>query len=341
MSFLSIAIPPPIQVNRHAVNGMYPEVAYHADLVRSLNHCVAFRRKLLWHYAVPLTTAGGTSGVAWRGYFHTGRGCLGATVRVVLGLDDHAAAVDPYLGVTIKTTGGATAAAMGFHGGANQAGTSDAPEEWIPQTQSCELSADTSYTLECDFQDNVRVLSVTIHEAAVATVDEDLVSDFEEWEPAAGSPIYSIRPQKVLAAVGGMVRRNKGIRADWVPSNGTARTRSSATPANLIDGSTTGTPTANTFGYSFYTQYRNTVSATTVPIVMAVYGSVNGTGHVYLRDTSGNDAADVSVIGTTPGWFTAAGTLSVGTGQKYDLMFAGTGVHNLSVNAVSIFEKGT
>jgi hypothetical protein len=70
---------------------------------------------------------------------------------------------------------------------------------------------------------------------------------------------------------------------------------------------------------------------------MCVYGSIGaGSGSVVLRSTAPADAATVTINGAAA-WYTAAGALTVGTGQKYDLMFAGDGVNTVSVYAVSIY----
>ena len=53
--------------------------------------------------------------------------------------------------------------------------------------------------------------------------------------PAGGGPIYDNRIGQQLQAVGNMLRKNGGLRGDWAPVDGTARTRTSATYINLID----------------------------------------------------------------------------------------------------------
>lgn len=338
MSILTPQFPSIVHHHRFCDNGQYPDATFYAGIQARLNHLVAYRRKPVFQRTCPLGTAGGTTGAAWRWYCRTGYGCKRFAVMAVLGLDDRNVAVDPYLSVAITEVGGsALSPTPEFHYGASRTTATDAPDEWSIATRYLTCSANTEYTGAVTFNDNVRVISLLVFEDFSSTVD-DTVDYFSTYQPAGGSPIYDNRIGQQLQAVGGLLRRNSGIRSDWTPVDGTALTRVSSTYVNLVDNATTGTPVASSPGNTYVTSYHNTYSSTTVPIKMCVYGSQSsGTGHVVLRDTSGNDAADVSVTGAA-GWYTATGALTVGTGQKYDLMFKSDSVGTITVNAVSMFE---
>ena len=64
-----------------------------------------------------------------------------------------------------------------------------------------------------------------------------------------------------------------------------------------------------------------------------------GSGVVRLRDTAGTSAVVATINNATPQWFTATGALSVGAAQKYDLQFAGDGANQVSIRAVSIYQR--
>jgi hypothetical protein len=335
VSSLSTRYPSLIHRHRHCDNALYPEVSFYAQATAAINHVVGYRRKLVYRRTWKLGQAGGATGVVCRWHCKTGYGAKRFAVFVNLGFDDRATSDDPYIAVAITKVGGATAT-LNFHGGASQVASTDAPEQWFPQIQHSDCDAASSYTGTVTFNDDVRVISIMVFEEYNPTPDED-TTYFTEWEPGAGSPIYDNRQSQLLAGVGGLLRLNLGLRADWGQADGAARTRSSATYINLHDNTTTGTPTAATPGYSFVTTALNTYSATTVPILMCVYGSIGaGSGSVVLRSTAPADAATVTINGAAA-WYTAAGALTVGTGQKYDLMFAGDGVNTVSVYAVSIY----
>ena len=342
MTVLSPSLPGLIHRHQFCDNGLYPDATFYGATQAAINHIVAYRRKPVFQRTCPLGSVGGTTGTAWRWYCRTGYGAKRFAVMAVLGLDDRNVAVDPYITVTITAVGGAALTpAPDFHYGASRVIATDAPDEFSVSTRFIDCAANTEYTGAVVFNDNVRVVSLMVYEDFSSTVD-DATDYFSTYAPGGGSPIYDNRIGQQIAAVGNLVRKNGGLRGDWVPLDGTARTRSSATYINLYDNATTGTPGAASPGVTLVTTARNTYAATTVPIKMAVYGAWGGagTGHVVLRDTSGNDAADVTINGAA-GWYTATGALTVGTGQKYDLMFKGDGANTVTINAVSFFEVGT
>lgn len=342
MAPLSPKIPGLIHRHRYCDNGAYPDAQFYAATQSALNHIVAYKRKPLFQRTVPLGWVGGTTGTAWRFYARTGYGCKRIGVMAVLGLDDRSIAVDPYVSVTLTEVGGAALTALDFHYGASNVIATDAPDEFSVSTRYVACSANTEYTGAVVFNDNVRVVSLLVFEQFATTID-DATDYFSSYAPAGGGPIYDNRIGQQLQAVGNMLRKNGGLRGDWVPVDGTARTRTSATYINLIDNSSATPPTTAPYtpGWTFVTTARNTASATTIPIKMAVYGSrAAGSHHVVLRDTAGADAVDVTINGAA-GWYTATGAISVGAGQKYDLMFAGDGANTVTVNAVSFFEVGT
>lgn len=336
-----ISLPSLLQPHLSADNGLYPDAAFYGQATAALNHLVAYARKPVFQYTNLLGASGGASGVVWRWHCRTGYGVRRLVVMAVLGRDDRAIAVDPYITVTVTEVGGAALPALTFRGGASEVVATDAPDELLTSTQTIDVDPATEYTGEVEFFDNVRVVSLLVYEEPNSTVT-DAVDYFSEYMPAAGSPIQDSWVGRQLAATGALIRYNGGLRADWARFDGSTRTRSSATNVNLLDNSSTGTPTAATPGYTFCTTAKNTASKTTVPIRLAVNAKVagGGSGTVRLRDTSGNDAAVVTVNSGTQQWFTVDGAISVGSAQKYDLMFAGDGVNIVTVYAVSIYEKG-
>lgn len=332
-------LPALLQPHKHADNGFSPDASFYAQITGAMGHVVAYRRKLVYRRAVPLGAAGGITGTPWRWHCRTGVGAQRFVIYALLGLDDRKVAVDPYISVAITRTSVPTTTTMEFHAGASQFQAVDAPEEFCPFATTMDVSPDEVYTGAVTFNDNVRVIALLVWEDASPEV-EDAIHPHTTWTPSAGSPIFDDDVENELDGVGDMLRKNGGIRWDWTVLAGTARTRTLATYINLVDNTSGATPTTSTPGVKFHTQYRNTRSATTVPITMAVYGSVVlGSGTVKLRDTSGNDAATVTINGAA-GWYTAAGAITVGTGQKYDLVYAGDGSNTVTVNAVSIYEEG-
>ncbi len=332
--------PPLVHVHRHADNGFAPDDGFYGHVTAAMAHTVAFRRKLVYRRVCALGEPGGITGTPWRWHCRAGVGAVRFIVYAVLGLDDRNLAADPYITVAITKVSGPTTTSMDFHGGASTRAATDAPEEFSPGLQVMDAVAGEVYTGAVTFADNVRVIALLVWEDAAAVVTE-ANHPHSEWTPSAGSPIYDAYIENELDGVGDLIRYNGGLRADWHMVDGTARTRTSATLINLIDNTSTGNPTASTPGFTFNTQYRNTISKTTVPIVFAVYGSIAaGSGTVKLVDTSGNVAATLTINSATPQWFTVAGAISASSSVKYDIQYAGDGANAVSVLAVSIYEEG-
>ena len=339
MATASPQLPPLIHRDRFARNGLYPDAAFYGAATQALNHCLAFRRKPLFQRTVPLGTSGGASGTAWRWHCRTGYGVRRVAVFAVLGLDDRHLAVAPSITVTLTEVGGAALPAVSFAYGASNVTATDAPDELLTAVQFIDVDPATDYTGEVLFVDNVRVISLLVYEAFDATVDDSL-DYFSTFRPAGGSPIFDAWVGRGLAALAGMLHDNLATRLDWMRADGTARTRTSATLINLIDDTTVGTPTAASPGYTLDTEHRYTIGKVQVPVTLAVYGSIPaGSGVVRLRDTGGTSAVVATINNATPQWFTATGALSVGAAQKYDLQFAGDGANQVSILAVSIYQR--
>lgn len=334
-------LPPLIHAHRHADNSFSPDAAFYGQAVANVAHLVAYRRKLVYRRAVPLGTSGGITGTAWRWYCRTGVGAERFVVFAILGLDDRNVAVDPYVSIAITKVSGPTTTTFEWHGGESRRAATDAPEEFIPFLSTMDVVADEVYTGAVTFNNDVRVIALMVWEDSVPEVD-DANPPHSEWSPSAGSPIFDSNIGAELDGIGDMLRRNGGLRFDWSPIDGAAATRLSATPINLIDNASASPPTAATPGVVFNTTARRTVSKDQCRIRMAVYGSVTGggSGTVMLRNTGGTDAVTVTVNNGVAQWFTATGSIPVGTASKHDLYFAGDGVNTVSVYAVSVIEEG-
>ena len=159
---------------------------------------------------------------------------------------------------------------------------------------------------------------------------------YNQRAPQAGAPLYDADREKLLVGFSNMLRHNGGTIIHWGLSTGGTRTRTSATPINLIDNATTGAPTAATPGYHLDLTYRRTASRTTVPFEIGVYASnLVGVGAVTLRSSSGVIATCAIAGGAA--WYTTTASIPAGV-DKYDLQFYGDGTNPLTVYAVSLIE---
>ncbi len=335
---ITIQIPGLIQPDLHCRNGFYPDALFYAQAASALNHSIAYRHREVarreWDLGYGARSSGATTIARFR--FRSGYGATRLRLQGIMGLS-HTSATAPYLKITV--TKGATTQVKEIHYGMTNMAPTDAPDEWSLFDEEIAIDPASVYTIDLEANNYARPLSFTAHELGPAAVD-DATSYFTEHDPQGGNPILDADQQKLIEGPANMLRQNGGTLVHWGLHEGNARTRTSATPISLIDNTSASPPTSTSPGYRLVTTARNTYSATTVPIELAVWGSkASGSGTVRLRDTSGTDAVTVTINSATPQWFTATGSISVGTGEKYDLMFAGDGGGDaVNVNFVSFYE---
>jgi len=198
------------------------------------------------------------------------------------------------------------------------------------------VAPNSIYECEIVTTDFARPLGVTVYEVGNYNLSE--ATDFyNQRSPQAGSTILDDDRARLLIGADQLLRHNGATAFHWGRRDGTTRTRTSATPINLVDGSSTAISTA-TPGFSVNMTYRRTASRTTVPVELAVYGRVSAsTGIVRIVNSAGTPMATCSVSATANAWTVVTGSLPASTG-KYDVQFYGDGANTLTVYALSLIE---
>jgi hypothetical protein len=334
MSLLSPDLPRSIEPTRHMRNGMAPSNGAYSHLVAALNHVLAYRKKGIYERESILSETSPAPN-NWRFRFRTGFGTVSVEFIAVIGLAIELN-TDAYVNIALTEEGGATTNLQLHYGGSATAGTG-APEEWSIQAGAISVEPNTAYTCYVTISGGANSLSLCAREEVNPTVDED-TDYFSEFEPTAGAPIFDADIQKLLEGTGDLIQRNRSMFAHWHLVDGAPRTRTNATPISAIDNTLTGTPSSTAAGWRMVTTAHNTYGRDNqVPVEVSVYGSMaSGTGTVKLRSTAGVDAVTVNINSATPGWFTATGFITVGSGQLYVPMYAGDGTNQLSIEAISV-----
>lgn len=338
--------PPIIQWRRDACNGMYPSAKFIKNAVDAENHLTAHRHKEVfrcdWRLG-SLTQAIAGAGSSLRKFrFRTGHGAVKLRAYVILakcGPIGGNAAVTSSTKIDVTLSGGGTTT-MGpwQHPITADATPGDEPSSWFSTVTTISVAANSIY--ECDIitTNYARPVAIVVYEIGSPTVDE-ATPYYNQRAPQAGGPLYDADREKLLVGFDGMLRHNGGTLIHWGMSTGGTRTRTSATPINLIDNTTTGAPGAASPGFHIDTTYRRTASRTTVPFELAVYASnLVGVGAVTLRN-SGGVVATCAIAGGAA-WYTTTASLTAGA-DKFDFQFYGDGVNALTVYAVSLIEWET
>lgn len=330
-------------------NGLFPNAATWTTVINAQNHAMGYRHREVYRRAWELGQATGVFGsgtnTIGRFRFRTGFGVTTLTYVVMMGIDNTTGgpsgglATNPYLEIDTTISGGATTTRDFYYGLQSAPAGTDAPAETYLTTADVSVTASTVYEVAIKSIDYARPIAIVAYEQASQTVTES-TNHYNLHQPGAGAPIYDANRQRMALGLSEMWRTMGGITWHWGLQDGAARTRTSATYINIIDNATTGTPATSDYGFYLNPQYHNTISATTVPFEMAVYGSMNApacTGNVRLIDSAGNVLGPVAVNSNTDGWFTATINLPASS-TFYTAQYAGDGVNQLSVRNISLIE---
>lgn len=338
--------PQRIQWRRDARNGMQPAVKLYGGLVGHENfltrqgHGEVFHRE--WKLGVNDGAAAAANIARFRFWSHYGVRALGFVLTfgrsVESGGPGGGANHEPYVEIDVKPAGGAVTTYGPYAFGATNLTIVDGPSTLALITGEAAINPATAYECAVRVNDWARIVSCTFFELGEGTISES-TDYYNGYVAQANADIFDTTRSRILIGMSNMYRQNGGTKVHWGRRTGTARTRSIATYANIVDGTTTGTPTAATRGCTLNNEYRHTARRAVVPYEIAVYASVPaGLGNVKLMDTAGNSYGPVVVNSSTAQWFTATVNLP-NDSRKYDLQLAGDGVNTLSTFFASINER--
>ncbi|MBL8623786.1 MAG: hypothetical protein JNK64_20930 [Myxococcales bacterium] len=327
-----------VEWQRDCLNGMTPSAQFYARLVGVMNHATAYRHRPVYARSWALGNSSyGYSGTTTLGRFRfrTGHGVSAIRILMILGRTaTGGTGTDPRVTFTID---GSPPLTETFYYGLSPVAATDAPDELAIVGSTIAVSADTAYTGKLEAIDYGRVLAIVAYELGAETISES-TEWFSSTIPQARAPIFDAFHGRLLQGLSEIHRHNAGTVTHWAQIDGSARTRTSATAANLVDGTTTGAPTTATPGVKLDLSYRATEGVATVPVELAVYGSMSsGSGTVVLVDSGGTTLATATINSATPAWYTATASLPASL-AKYDLKFAGDGTNTISVYAASLIE---
>lgn len=240
---------------------------------------------------------------------------------------------NPRIEITVHGLNGPYTDLYTVSAGLGTGGTStDNPDEWAWPQVVAEVVAGDTIDVQIDVKEGARLFAVSCYEVS----EDDTSFRLDELYVSDGSPILDNQRQNLAVNIGGAFLYNGAHLVNFTTPSFNEKVQFANTYANIFDTSLT-TVTANTPGYKVETTYHNSVARATVAVKMAVYGRCSsGTGKVRFAD-SGGTLIEVTGIGTTLQWYTATGTFPAGT-TKADIQIAGSGVANVRVLAVSLFE---
>ncbi len=327
----------PIQVNRWARNGQYPDVTLQSQMTELCNQVAAYRPKEVFRYVggiAPVVTSNGDR-ARWRFAFHTGPFTTKVYCRFLMLQADKSG--DPYAQMTITDSAGATTGTAIFHYGANGTSATDVPANFGVGADYVTVLPDTDYCgLISDFTQG-RILSACVYEVPL---DPSTDAGYLDGTFAVGAPILAKHRADLLNMARNLWRRSGSQVLNW--SVDVTALVATATATNVIDTTSTTVSTA-TPGFTIDMTGKARVSQTTgVPCVIKAYGvRTGGIGDdtvVQLVNSAGTLVA--SLTGFPNGsadWVSLAFNMPLGI-DKYDLQFYRKNGTPFSLTSVSIYE---
>lgn len=346
MSFLTV--PRVINYRSQILNGMVPNAWFYRRLIDATIHAGIYRHRQVWSKSLELgTDTEGVTALAGRHRFRTGFGVTKVDFVFLMGLTDAnesgGSTANPLYEITLTAEVAATSETKTIAGAVNTVSTiTDAPDEQSVAMVTFDVAENTAYTVVVTPSDGARATSWIAYERCEPTTNDEAASIvFNEHQPTGGSPIFDVHRSRILEALSNMYAKNGAISFSWSLYDGSARTRTSNVPVNLIDGSSTGDPVAGTHaGVYLDPRYHRTASRTSVGFELSVYASVAGGGGatVRLRDPSGNTRGSISFTSATPAWYSTTFELPESSELWLSPQFYSDNVNECSVYAIGVQE---
>lgn len=335
---------PPIEPHQFARNGQYPDAYLQNEMADLGNKLALFRGKEVFaKFSHELTSEAISAAerVRWRFAF---RASPYANAIGVVAWMGPAVPDGPHLGVYSRLRiQDATPTTLGdaeFHYGYVPATTSATPANmsamWVLLKDSngdvvAPVAGTDYYGTVSDFQG--RILGISVYEMSI-----NATPPFREGH-GAGSPVLDLDREELVLGARKLWKYGAGHLMNWcVDVAGSPITRTSVTPINIVDNTSTGVSAA-TPGYTLDLRYRSTVRRTTVPCIFKVYASCPGLGSAMIKDSTSGAVVTIANI-SAAGWYSARVNLPA-TLAKYDLHAAGDGVNAISISAVSLYQDET
>jgi hypothetical protein len=320
-------------------NGSFPDGEYHSQLHGLANHLACHRAKEVARFSSRCTSMPTVNGDRWRFAFRSSP--LTRTIMVQMLLAP-ASTGDPAGLLEIRNGAGTLIGTARCEGALSAAGDTPAGVASAIGILDdgtgvvAELDASTDYYGLFTEESTGRILSATAWE--LAQLPDEANGYLEQAFPAF-SPIFDDHRASLATLARDLWTDGAAHTWNWtVDDQGTRpATRTSATPANLIDTSVT-TVSAASPGVTLDLASRSTLRRSTVPMAFKAFASkLTGSGTVTLKSAAGATLATLTVNSVTEQWWSTTVSLPASS-AKYDVHIAGDGVDQIEVYAVSLYQ---
>ena len=335
----------PVRVARNGVITSGPAVAL---LASQLNMIVNRRLKVHFRNWLPVgrvTNAAGDQ-TTWRWRGHISPNAIETRLRIVTVPAEDTGVIEPRWYISVTPSGGSVYDNASVYVPARvPAATTIVPDHFTTATKRivkdadlANLTGNTTYEFALHVVDRCRVLGLTCYEVTRGTFDPDTAGLLGTSPSPFGtdSQIFDASISDLLTDTHTAWKRQATPHFAWTQDGTTAKTRSSATYVNLLDGSAAGWAAASP-GFNLWPSKRGSYNSANVPVTFAVYGSASaGTAGACRLVTNGATVASITNIGTA-GWYTATGNLNSANASDLGVVeYACDGANTVSIRAVGL-----
>ena len=312
---VSINYPAPVNWARWFRNGKAVTAQGHRWINLILANVAQYRKKLVFSHTqdfASIGTAESSTRTRWRFSFRSGNAAHKLEFAMLLGLEDHASAADPYCYWDLTEVGVGTTSGPKFRYGQFSASPDDTPDEFMWTSQTVDILPETHYDVELNTNDYSRPVACLVFERGALTgLDDTDTGAVNPTVPALGMPILDDEAQAQLDA-GTRLWNHSGSQLFALSGENLSSTAEFSTTStsfrNIYDNSTISS--AITVGHTVQATYHNADSEATVPVEFFVYAEHTSafatTGEVKLTD--GTTSLTITGI-TTEGWYSITGAI--------------------------------
>ena len=335
----------PIRIARNGVITSGPAAALVAE---RLNMIVNRRLKVHFRNWLPVgrvTNAAGDQ-TTWRWRAHISPNAIETRLRLVTVPAEDTGAIEPRWYISVTPSGGSVYDNPAIYLPARvPAATTIVPDHFATSVRRVwkdssgnNLDGNTTYEFALHVVDRARILGLTCYEITRDNFDPATAGLLGVNPGAFGtdSQIFDASISDLATDAHTAWKRQATPHFAWVADGTTAKTRSSATYVNLLDGAAAGWG-AGSAGFNLWPSKRGSYNSANVPVTFAVYGSASaGTAGKCRLVTNGATVASITNIGTA-GWYTATGNLNSANASDLGVIeYACDGVNTVSIRAVGL-----
>jgi len=341
--FPDTTVPGIINYSLSVRNGLAPRATYVERCAQATNHIAAYRKKHFYSQARALSAIpAGISSARTFGQAYVWTGYNTQMLYFDVGMVRTTVSAQSRVKITITRLSNSSTQSLYFYWSAFATGHSgDIPDKMQWLRKSVAVNANEAYSAQIDEENYARCVAVCGSESGGVPVNTGNTGIVDESFAAVGRHILDADQEDIMEAQTNLWKRNGAVLA-WYSEDTTLLSAANTSYGNIHDTSITSVA-ATSPGFTIDLRYHACKSESTVPVRIACLAQrVAGAGTVgdnRVRFVNSNgDAVGITGIDNTRQWWTADGTLPIGSGaDKYDFQVQTASGDTVAIAAAQVF----